>query len=141
MSATPPPVPPPGSVLPDFPLQPEAGKSGGCLKGGLIGCAVLSILLIVGLVFLGLKARKLMDWAMGVMGDRVLAAATAEVTPGQKADFQRALEPFAEGAKSGKVGPDRIRDFQTKATDALADGKVTPEELKGLQENLERAVK
>lgn len=97
-----------------------------------MGCAVLSVFLIVGLVFLGTKARSLVDWAMGLIENQVLLACVPEVTAGEKTQFKEAYRSFTGKARDGKLPSSRLTAFRSQATAALADGRVTPEELKEL---------
>lgn len=129
----PPPPPPPPPTAPGFPPEgavPE--RRSGCLKWGLIGCAGLSVLLIVGLVVLGYKAKGLLGWALSTMERQVVTACTDEVTAEEKKAFEDAVRALSEGARTGKVQPDRIRAFQGRATGAMSDGRVTPEEIREL---------
>jgi hypothetical protein len=114
--------------------QPAATSAprSGCLKWGLVGCGILSAFLIVGLVLVGMKARSMMEWALVKMEDQTLAATTPDVTPEQRTAFQRAFAGFVEQAKQGKVSVDRMSSFRTKLMAAVADGKVTPDELREL---------
>lgn len=130
------PAPPPGATPfpPGFPTASQKAEASraGCLKWGLVGCAALSVVLIVGLVFLGTRARSLMDWAMGKLSDQVLALATSEVSSADREAFRAAYSDFTEKAKTGKVEPQKIRELQSKVTAAVGDGRVTPEELRDL---------
>ncbi len=128
---TPPTVPPP---VPPFPPEfgAERAPQSGCLKWGVVVFASLSALLIVGLVVFYQKKDAMLDWAFSKMSEPVLAACTREVSPADRQDFQAAFRHFSEEAKRGHVTPSQIQDFQKKATAALADGRVTPDELQGL---------
>jgi len=126
-----PPVPSPGAQLP-LPMPPREEPKSGCLKWGLLGCAGASILVIVGLVFLMTNAKNMMEWAFDKMSDQTLAACTPDVTPDEKNAFRSAIKEFSDKAKDGKVKPGQVRTFQSKELSVLGDGKVTPEELRGL---------
>jgi len=123
-----PPVPPPGDA-----------KRSGCLSWGLVGCAAASVVVIAGLVFLMGNARSMMGWALAKLQDTVMMSATPDVTPAEREAFRRAFTRFTDGAKEGKVGPSEVQEVQRKVTAAVADGKVTPEEIGGLTEALAKA--
>jgi hypothetical protein len=125
------PAAPPGVPF-VFPAPPLEAPRSGCLKWGLVGCAGASVLVIVGLVFLMTNAKTMMDWAFEKMSDQVFAACTADVTPDDKNAFRAAIKEFGDKAKAGKVKPDQVRAFQSKELSALADGKVTPGELRDM---------
>jgi hypothetical protein len=124
-------MPPPGVPFP-LPMPPQEAARSGCLKWGLVGCAGASVLVIVGLVFLMTNAKNMMDWAFDKMSDQVFAACTQDVTPEEKNAFRAAIREFGEKAKAGKVKPDQVRAFQSSELSALSDGKVTPDELRGM---------
>ena len=124
-----PPIPDPASVLP---REPADGRRPGCLRFGLVGCALLSAALIVLLIVLSMKAKSLVGWLLARVGDQVVAASAPEVTPAEKREFQEAFERFAARASSGGSSAEEIKAFQRKAAEALSDGTVTAEELRGL---------
>jgi hypothetical protein len=130
------PAPPPQiPKLPTtLPFEEAAGRArrDGCLKWGLVGCAGASVLLIVGMLFVLSNAKKLMGLAFEKIGDQVVAAATPEVTPAEKEAFRMRLTAFAESAKSGSIKPANVQAWQATVASALADGRVTPEEIRGL---------
>ena len=142
MSETPQP-PAPAPQIPKLPttlpFEDEAGRArrDGCLKWGLVGCAGASVLVIVGMLFVLSNAKKLMGLAFEKIGDQVVAAATPEVTPPEKERFRAALTAFAERAKAGKAQPAAVQAWQTKVTGALADGRVTGDEMRSLTTWLE----
>lgn len=138
------PVPPaPAPLVPKLPttlpFEDEAARTrrAGCLKWGLVGCAGASVLLIVGLLFVLSNAKKLMGLAFEKIGDQVVAAAAPEVTPADKERFRASLAAFAERAKSGTVPPAVVQAWQTKVSGAIADGRVTADEIHGLTAWLE----
>ena len=124
-------APSPGVPFP-LPVPPREEPKSGCLKWGLLGCAGASVLVIVGLVLLMTNAKNMMEWAFDKMSDQTLAACTPDVTPDDKNAFRSAIREFSEKAKAGKVKPGQVRTFQSKELSVLGDGKVTPEELRGL---------
>jgi hypothetical protein len=132
------PVPPPAPPVPKLPttlpFEDEAGRArrAGCLKWGLVGCAGASVLVIVGLLFILSNAKKLMGLAFEKIGDQVVAAAAPEVTPAEKERFRTSLATFAERAKAGAVPPGVVQAWQGQVTRALADGRVTGDEIRSL---------
>ncbi|HQQ77849.1 MAG TPA: hypothetical protein PLB01_10870 [Thermoanaerobaculia bacterium] len=133
------PVPPaPAPLIPKLPttlpFEDEAGRArrDGCLKWGLVGCAGASVVLIVGMLFVLSNAKKLMGLAFEKIGDQVVAAAGPEVTPAEKERFRTALTAFAERAKAGTAKPAAVQTWQSQVTGALADGRVTGDEMRSL---------
>jgi len=139
---TPQPPPPGPAGLPPIVFPPPSGdaKKSGCLSWGLIGCAGASVVVIVGLVVLMSNARSMMGWALGKLQDAVLMGCTVEVTPGEREEFRQAFRRFSEAAKESKATPAEVQQVQQKVAGAVADGKVTPEELRELTAALKKAV-
>ena len=104
----------------------------GCLKWGLVGCAGASVVVIIGLLFLMSNAKKLMDFAFDQMGDQIVAACAPDVTPAEKEDFRAAMKSFAAKAKDRKVTAQQVTAFQGRVKAAVADNRVTAEELRAL---------
>lgn len=121
-------APPPA---PSFPPETRGGAAP-ALKWGLVGCAGLSLVLIVGLVLLGTKARDILGSLMGQMESQIVSVCAPEVTPAEKEAFRASWRDFTARAKSGKVDRQALAAFREKTTAALADGKVTPEEIREL---------
>ncbi len=118
------PVPAPGS--------PVHSPRSGLLKWGLVGCGVLSAVLIVGLVLVGMKARTMMQWALGKMEEQTLQSCTPDVTQAEREAFKAAYAGFVARASQGKVPVEKMTAFRTKIMAAIRDGKVTPDELRDL---------
>lgn len=117
-----------------LPLEDAAARARrqGCLKWGLVGCAGASVAVIIGLLFLMNNAKKLMDFAFDQMGDQIVAASAPDVTPAEKEDFRAAMKSFAAKAKDGKVTALQVTAFQGRVKAAIADNRVTAEELRAL---------
>ncbi|MCM3878455.1 MAG: hypothetical protein NEA02_18800 [Thermoanaerobaculia bacterium] len=137
MSETPPPAPAP--VLPPqlpvtLPFEDAAQRDRrqGCLKWGLVGCAGASVAVIVGLLFLMNNAKKLMDFAFDQMGDQIVAASAPDVTPAEKESFRSAMKAFSEKVKNRTVAAEQVTVFQGRVRAAVADSRVTAEELRSL---------
>jgi hypothetical protein len=122
--------------IPDPTIVPPpavaAGGKSGVLKWGLVGCTLVSAVLIVALVVLGMKARSILSWALARVEEQVLTGSSPEVTPEDRQAFRDAYAGFVERSRTGKVSPEEIRAFQKKVVEAMADGKITPEEIRSL---------
>jgi len=119
-----------------FPPPRERSTSRGCLKWGLVGCAGISVILIVGLVMLGTKAKGFLDSKLREKGNEILVKASPDVTAEEKAAFEKAYGAFVERAKGGQVPISRMTSFTSKSDRALEDGKVTPDEIRDLTEEV-----
>jgi hypothetical protein len=133
----PPPIDPASSMTMPPSIAPESSRSG-CMKWGLVGCAGLSVMLIVGLIFVGTRAGTMMDWALTKIQDQILLTCTPEVTAEQKAEFRAAYAPFIAKAKKGGIPAEKMSAFRKEMMAALSDGKVTPEELTELTNGLKQ---
>ena len=137
MTETPPPAPGP-VVPPQLPVTlpfedaAQSARRQGCLKWGLVGCAGASVAVIVGLLFLMSNAKKLMDFAFDQMGDQIVAACAPDVTPAEKEDFRTAMRAFSEKTKNRTVTAQQVTAFQGQVRVAVADNRVTAEELRSL---------
>src|ERR1019366_1287724 len=135
MTETPPPAPGLPPQLPvTVPFEDAAvrARRQGCLKWGLVGCAGASVAVIIGLLFLMSNAKKLMEFAFDQMGDQIVAASTPDVTPAEKEEFRAAMKSFAAKAKDRKVTAQQVTAFQGRVKAAVADNRVTAEELRVL---------
>ncbi|MEO8585645.1 MAG: hypothetical protein ABI584_05760 [Acidobacteriota bacterium] len=135
MSETPVPAPVQPPQLPvTLPLEDvvQRAQRQGCLKWGLVGCAGASVAVIVGLLFLMSNAKKLMDFAFDQMGDQIVAAAAPDVTPPEKEEFRAAMKAFSEKAKNRTVTAQQVTAFQGRVRAAVADNRVTAEEMHSL---------
>jgi hypothetical protein len=132
------PVAPAAGLPPERPAMPpiedaaQKARRQGCLRWGLVGCAGASVALIVGLLFLMNNAKKLMGFAFDQMGEQVVVACGPDVTPAEKEEFRAALRAFSEKAKNRGVTPDQVIAFQSRVRSAVADNRITAEELRAL---------
>jgi hypothetical protein len=106
------------------------------MRWGLVGCALLSVLAIVGMVLFLRKAPQLMEKLLGATESQVVAAVESEVPAAEREAFRAEYAAFVASAKAGKAKPDEIQALQKKIVASLEDGRVTGEELKGLTEHL-----
>ena len=138
MTQTPPPAPPAPGLPPQLPVTlpfedaAVRGRRQGCLKWGLVGCAGASVAVIIGLLFLMNNAKKLMDFAFDQMGDQIVAACGPDVTPAAKEEFRAAMKSFTAKVKDRKVTAQQVTAFQGRVKAAVADNRVTAEELRAL---------
>lgn len=122
----------PGPALPPIGDAAATARRQGCLRWGLVGCAGASVAVIIGLLFLMNNAKKLMSFAFDQMGEQVVAACGPDVLPQDKEEFRAALKAFSERAKNRGATPDQVLAFQGKVRSAMADNRVTAEELRAL---------
>ena len=117
-----------------LPLEDAAARARrqGCLKWGLVGCAGASVAVIIGLLFLMSNAKKWTGMLFEQMGDQVVAACGPGVTPADKEEFRAALKAFSEKVKSGIVTTGQVKSFRSRVSSAVADNRVTAEELRAL---------
>ena len=134
MSSTPPPPISPGG--PAATREEKDARPGGVLKWGLVGCAGLSVLLIVGMVLFLRKAPQLMESLLGATESQVVGAIAADVPAAEREAFRTEYAAFVETAKAGKAKADDIQGLQKKIVASLEDRTVSGEELKGLTEHL-----
>jgi hypothetical protein len=137
------PVNQPSSLPPglEIQLQQENEKKAGCLKWSLVGCALLSVLLIIGLVWMTMKAKNIIGWALDQLESQVTASAEPGIPAQEKEAFHQAMVSFVEKAKAGKVDAKDIQDFQKKCLESVRDGKVTSQELSALTSAAKAATK
>jgi hypothetical protein len=133
-SAVPPPIVP-GDVSLGPPGNKDAG-SRGCMKWGLVGCAVLSLVAIAGMVLFLRRAPQLMETLLGATQAQVVAAIAPEVTAGEREAFEKEYAAFVAAAKAGKARPEGIHGIQKKIVEALKDNRVNAEELRAITDAL-----
>jgi hypothetical protein len=135
MSSSAPPPAGPGAG----PLGPSAKKdpqARGVLKWGLLGCAVLSVVALVGMVLFLRKAPQLVESLLGATEAQVVAAIVAEVPSQDREAFRTEYAAFVATAKSGSANPKAIQGLKKKIVEALKDERVDVEELRGLTDHL-----
>ena len=117
---------------------PEAAdpQGRGCMKWGLLGCAVLSVVAIVGMVLFLRKAPQLVETLLGATEAQVVAAIEAGVPAAEREAFKTEYAAFVATAKAGKARPEEIQALQKKIVEALKDDRVNAEELRALTEHL-----
>ena len=135
MSSTAPPpiVPGEGPFLPSGTKDPA---SRGCMKWGLVGCAVLSLVAIAGVVLFLRRAPQLMETLLGATQTQVVSAIAPEVPAAERDAFRTEYAAFVAAAKAGKAKPEGIHAVQKKIVVALQDNRVNAEELRAITEAL-----
>ena len=133
-SAAPPPIVPGDGSL--GPSGTKESESRGCMKWGLVGCAVLSLVAIAGLVLFLRRAPQLMETLLGATEAQVVAAIVPEVPAGEREAFRREYAAFVAAAKAGKAKPEAIHAIQRKIVEALRDNRVDAEELRAITDAL-----
>lgn len=123
---------------PPSPATPGAGDAParGCMRWGLVGCAVLALVAVVGLVLFLRKAPELMESLLGATESQVVSAIAPEVPAEEREAFRKEFAVFVEAAKGGKARPEAIQRLQQGILEALKDGRVDGDELRGLTEQL-----
>lgn len=133
-SAAPPPIVP-GAGFPGLSAEKDP-ESRGCMKWGLVGCAILSLVAIAGLVLFLRRAPQLMETLLGATEAQVAAAIEPGVPPGEREAFRTEYAAFVAVAKAGKAKPEGIHAIQKKIVEALQDGRVNAEELRAITDAL-----
>lgn len=127
------------SVSGDGSRPPSGGKDGesrGCMKLGFVGCALLSLVAIAGLVLFLRRAPQLMETLLGATEAQVVAAIAPEVPAAEREAFRTEYAAFVAAAKAGKAKPEGIHAVQQKIVEALKDGRADAEELRAITDAL-----
>jgi hypothetical protein len=134
---TPPPVPsqsfrwpaayysnPLGEVAPLFPKWVPIG----C---GSIAGVVLVLLFAGGAIAMngGAAGGGILDLVLGTVQDEVKPLETKDVSPAQRAAFEKAMSDLRARARSGNVELPKLQQMLEKLQAAVVDQKVTPQEL------------
>jgi hypothetical protein len=106
------------------------------MKWGLVGCAVLSLVAIAGLVLFLRRAPQLMETLLGATEAQVVAAIAPEVTAADREAFRAEYAAFVAAAKGGRAKPEGIHAIQQKIVEALKDGVVNAAELRAITDAL-----
>lgn len=131
--------PPPssGTTISSAPIEPGRAPSG-CARGGLIGCGVAAIVVLVLLaVFLAYARRKpeaLTDLMMGQI-ERNLAP---DVTVEEKQKLREAYGGFRKRLQARRVGPEPMERLRAILSSA-ARGSIGPEKVRELTAVFEAA--
>ena len=126
----------PGASHPSAPIEPGPPR-GGCLRGGLIGCGVAALLVLVLLggsfAYVGRHPEALTDWMM----KRVESGYAPEVTAVEKDRLERAYGKFRVRLQERRVPRadlERLRGILS----STAMGSFSRDEVRELTELFER---
>jgi len=101
------------------------------MSKGLIGCAVLLVLLGIGAIFALSRANDLFAWAMGRVENQLLANVSPAVPVDVRSDFRNAFAELVEGVRNGEVSTSHLQTMQKNLLEVARKGKgeVTEEDL------------
>jgi hypothetical protein len=137
VTATPPPAAaPPGAfrfpsayysaplseVRPIFPKWVPAG----C---GIASAVIIVLLFAGGALVSGPALSQFMDFVLGLSLGEMRGMYAPEVTAQQKQHFDAEVKQLREGLRNNKVSVPNLQPFLKTMQTAIADGKVTPEEV------------
>ena len=103
------------------------------------GCGGAAILFLVVLFTAGANADKFMPELFGVLQTQLDTQFTKDVTPAQRAEFDREFDTFRARMEHGRANLAAARPFLEKMRDATIDERITPAEAKELTEALRKA--
>ena len=134
--------------LPEPFPEPSSRRTGepdrtrrGCLIGGLVGCGLLAVLIVIGVAFALTQADELLGFALDAVRERVIAELPEDVTLEERNRFDQAVHSVLERYRSRPVTSADSRRLQTALTDALRRaerGLFDRDDLRRLTERLER---
>lgn len=144
---TPPPPPPPGPTEPpDRPADyyegaPPPGERKGCPRWIPIGCGAggcLLLILLVGVSFWMFRegGGSLIGRLLGPLQTEVVRMAEPDVTPDQRATFEREMTRLRESLADGRVNLMQVQPVIDTIRDATGDRRVTSDELDRINELL-----
>ena len=124
--------PVPGASPSPAPIEPGPPR-GGCLRGGLIGCGVaaLVVLVILGglLAYVRRKPEALTDWMM----QRVASGYASDVTAAEKQRLQAAYAKFRARLQERRVPRGDLQRLQTIMS-STAMGSISRDDVRELTE-------
>ncbi len=138
------------SGLPPLPEpfpEPQAARSvdpertrRGCFVAGLVGCGLIAVLFIVGLVVMVTQADELLEVVLDFSRERIVAELPEDVRHAERQRLERAFDSVLEHYQSGAATPADNRRLQLALTDAigrLERGLFDQDDLRRLTERLE----
>jgi hypothetical protein len=98
------------------------------------GCGIASAVIIVllfagGALVSGPALSQFMDFVLGLSLGEMRGMYAPEVTAQQKQRFDDEVKHLREGLRNNKVSVPNLQPFMKTMQTAIADGKVTPEEV------------
>ncbi|HEY3053452.1 MAG TPA: hypothetical protein VGK04_08705 [Thermoanaerobaculia bacterium] len=102
-----------------------------------IGCGSASVVILVllfagGALLTGARLARFMDFVLGTSLGELRGMYAREITPSQKQQFDAQVKQMREGLRSDTISAQNIQPFLRAMQSAIADKKVTPEELERL---------
>ena len=137
-----PPVLPTEPAVPvaPFAARPLEPRGGGCSKPALVGCGVLLLLGVVGLVFMFVKAKSLLVWSLGKVEAGIVANLPGDFDDAERQRLGVAFQSAEAAIESGKMDPAALQNLQRALMKAVQQpkGQLSREELLDLIVALER---
>jgi len=109
-----------------------------------IGCrsasaVILVLLLAGGAALTGPRLVRLMDFVLGMSLGETRGMFAPNVTPAQKMNFETEVKRMREALRRDQISTKTIQPFLKAMQSAIADKKVTPEELERLTRSAHEA--
>lgn len=131
--------PPPSSGVPISSAPIEPGRTpGGCARGGLIGCGVAAIIVLVSMAVFFAYARRKPEALTDLMMGQIERNLTPDVSAEEKRELQEAYAGFRKRLQARRVGPEpmaRLRAILSGAT----RGAIGREQVRELTEVFQAA--
>lgn len=131
------PFPEPSAVPPRTPGRTRRG----CLIAGVAGCALIVLLVAVGLAVALTQADELLEFVLDLSRERIMEEMPEDVPPAERERLDRAFDSVLERYRSQPVTNVDNRRLQLALTDAvrrIERGLFDRDDLRRLIERLER---
>lgn len=124
----------------DYYATPTEQKKG-CGKStaigcGLAGCLVLVLMFVGGALLLRGGMGKIVDFALARLDKEAIGMMSQEVTPEQRAAFQRELATFRRNAIDKRLQLVQIQPILQELRDTSNDNVLTPDEVENLTNSM-----
>jgi hypothetical protein len=119
---------------------PEARETPGCRKALLIGCGLLALLLVAGLVAITLEAPAILSWSFRLAESSITPRLPADATPAERQRLHLAFAAAGRTKVADQAGLAKVQGAQRKIM-ALSNstGALTHQQVRELTEALEAA--
>lgn len=107
---------------------------------GTAAAVILVLLFAGGAIVSGPRLAQLMDYILGTSLGELKGMYAADVTPGQKNQFDAEVNRLRDGLRSDKVSLQNLQPFLKTMESAIADKKVTAAEMETLTKSAREAV-